>query len=70
MPDTGFQPSTVEVFLGGAFHLGQPETVGALRRLLQGFDQELAGWGDDTGISEVWATKGTITVTLKEGIPQ
>ena len=70
MPDAKFDHSTVEVFMGGDFHLGQPKTVGELRRILREVDQELSGWGDGTEISEVWATKGQIRVTLSEGIVQ
>lgn len=70
MPDTkGFDPLTVEVFMGGDFRLGAPSTVGELRRLLQQFDKELATWGDAKELSEVWTTRDTIRVTLKEGIP-
>ena len=65
----GFQPLKVEVFMGGDFRLGAPSTVGELRRLIQEFDQELATWGDEKELSEVWSPRDTIRVTLKEGIP-
>ncbi len=33
-------------------------------------DKELAGWGDETVISEVHVHNGNIDVTLRDGIPQ
>lgn len=64
-----YTPIKLEVVMGGEFHLGQPQTVGELRQLLQAFDKELADWGDEKELSEVWTTRGTIRVTLKTGIP-
>lgn len=69
MPKSHFSPIKVEVIMGGEFCLGQPQTVGELRRLLQAFDKELADWGDEAEIGEVWTTRETIRVTLKTGIP-
>lgn len=70
MSDAKFSPSTVEVFMGGDFHLGQPKTVRGLRKVLADMDKELAGWGDDTEIAEVWTDHGKVLVTLKAGIAQ
>lgn len=64
-----FTPSLIELFMGGDFQLGRPRNVGELRRTLQAFQDELAGWGDETEISEVHAAKGEIQVTLTKGIP-
>lgn len=68
MADPIFQELTVEVFMGGDFHLGRPSTVGELRQRLREMEKELEGWGDTTEISEVWAAKNVIQVNLKHGI--
>ena len=57
-------------FAGGTFDLGRPRTVGELRGALAEMDKELAGWGDETVISEVHVHNGNIDVTLRDGIPQ
>jgi len=67
----GFEPSYVETFMGGRFKLGNPKTVGELKRVLREMLVELDGWGgDETPIGEVWAKGDKIDVTLSEGITQ
>jgi len=64
-----FKPAIVEVLGGGRFTLDNVKSVRELRAALKLMDDELKGWGDDLGISEVHVHKGNIIdVTLTEGI--
>lgn len=67
-----FEPSHVEVFMGGEFDLGRPKTVAELRAVLQQMDKELEGWGDDQTITELWLDreKQVIRVDIEPGLPQ
>jgi len=65
-----FEADYSEVFTGGTFDIGDVKTVGHLRGILAEMDAELAGWGDDLEISELWCKGTEIRVDLADGIPQ
>jgi hypothetical protein len=66
-----FTPNNVEVFMGGKFEIpDQIKTVGQLRKWLKDVGTELAEWGDDQPISEIWMRDNVMNVTLTDGNPQ
>ena len=66
-----FRECFISTFMGGEFRLKEIRTVGDLRRGLQSWIDELAGWGgDDAELSECELMRERLIVTLKNGIVQ